>query len=192
MTIDEENYKGEGVFEYTVDKAARPAPEVEKPAAYGNKIVLPEGYLYRLGTGEWQTENEFAGLDGETEYTFWVKTPESENYLESDAAEVKVSTTLAVEDYREMVEALGAFEMEKYEEFKEAFLAQNRVSEYERAEIAAEVAKLNAAFDAYRASVLGEAQIADAVAARSLLNLVLSLAAAGALAALGLAAVKFH
>ncbi len=192
VTIDEENYKGEDVFEYTVNKAARPAPEVEKPAAYGNKIVLPEGYLYRLGTGEWQTENEFAGLDGETEYTFWVKAPESENYLESAAAEVKVSTTLAVEDYREMVEALGAFEMAKYEEFKEAFLAQNRVSEYERAEIAAEVAKLNAAFDAYRESVLGEAQIADAVADRALLNFVLSLAAAGALAALGLAAVKFH
>lgn len=105
---------------------------------------------------------------------------------------MKVSTTLAVEDYREMVEALGAFEMEKYEEFREALLAQNRVSEYEREEIAADVAKLNAAFDAYRDSVREEAEVADAVADRALLNLVLALAAAGALAALGLAAVKFH
>lgn len=192
VTIAEDNYKGEGVFEYTVNKAARPAPEVETPAAYGNKVVLPEGYLYRLGTGEWQTENEFTGLDGETEYTFFVKFPESENYLESAVAEVKVSTTLAVEDYREMVEALGAFEMEKYEEFREALLAQNRVSEYEREEIAADVAKLNAAFDAYRDSVREEAEVADTVADRALLNLVLALAAAGALAALGFAAVKFH
>lgn len=75
---------------FTTEKYEREAPQAPTlDSAHGDSITLvaADGYEYRIGDGVWQGEAVFGGLAPETEYSFFVRYAETDEYMASESSE---------------------------------------------------------------------------------------------------------
>ncbi len=67
--------------------SAPSAPTIQSQTETSITLVPTDGYEYRLGDGEWQSNNIFDNLTVNTEYTFYQRIATTISHLESDTSE---------------------------------------------------------------------------------------------------------
>ena len=98
--VSAENYNDYiGSATVTLTRAAQEAPSAPaKNQAEANRITLVahDGYEYKCGDGDWQTDNVFTGLTTDTEYTFYQRLAEDSNH---DASRSSTGTVISTTEH---------------------------------------------------------------------------------------------
>lgn len=176
VIIDELNYKGGKDFTFTVNTVDPEYEEINnsKFMIYSYKIIAPElnNAMYKLGDGEWVSNNVFDNLTEDTTYVIAIKILATQNTNAEDLGEFKIVTGLSAATVNAMFSHIDSFAVEHISAIKLANKSLAKVSQYEIADVDTEqLSNLVYAFENYLNILNSEVTTSNMVAKNTLGNL---------------------